>query len=449
MISDVKLFETIKWSPYGYWDENGIFIEKRHEFQIKILECFNSGAKKIVVDAGVRSGKTAIGSYLVLKTFLQGLEDIKGGKKNSVKIWIVAPNYDLTQRVFDYVVRWILKVEPKIVSHIKDRPFPQILINNNIWIQCRSAENKDSLMGEELDLCLMDEASKTQRDIYETYIFARLASRQGTFIPISSPFGQNWFYQQWQQAKETNSAFQFRTIDNPYFPPEKWEEAKRVLPKQVFNQEYEASFLPDAAAVFRGIDEIVKDNAECDVIAGHRYVMGVDLGKHEDFTVLTVIDKWNNNVVFWDRFKDIEYPFQKARIKATALRYNNARIIVDSTGVGEPIQEDLAREGLFVDDFKFTNQSKKELVEKLSIFIEQKNVWIPSREVLIDELKSFGYQLTDAGNIVYKAPQGLHDDATFSLALAIWGLTGRANPQTAIQQELAKIKRHKKKDNFV
>ena len=184
-------------------------------------------------------------------------------------------------------------------------------------------------------------------------------------------------------------------------------------------------------------------------MAGHRYVMGVDLGKHEDFTVLTVIDKWNNNVVYWDRFKDIEYPFQKKRIKATAERYNNARIIVDSTGVGEPIQEDLAREGLFVDDFKFTNQSKKELVEKGSIFIEQKNVFIPNKPELIDELKSFGYQLTDAGNVVYKAPQGLHDDAVFSLLLAIWGLTGRATPKTAIQQELAKVRKYKKKENFI
>ncbi len=427
-ISDKKLQEIIGFIP--------------HSGQQKVIE---SNARDIAICAGRRWGKSAICAYIVLKTFLEAW-----GVKKSEKIWIVAPNYELTQKVFEYLLRWILKVEPKIARYIQNRPFPQIKITESFWIQCKSAENPTSILGEELDLLIVDEAARIPKNVYDTYIYPTTSSRKGRTIFISTPFGQNWFYTKWMDCKQIQDglSLQFKTKDNPYFPIEEWERAKLKLPSQVFNQEYEASFLPDAAAVFRGIDEIIKDNAESDVVQGHRYIMGVDLGKHEDFTVLTVIDKYNNNVVYWDRFKDIEYPFQKARIKATALRYNNARIIVDSTGVGEPIQEDLAREGLFVDDFKFTNQSKKELVEKGSIFMEQKNVYIPPKEILIDELKSFGYQLTDAGNVIYKAPQGLHDDAVFSLLLAIWGLTGKAHPQTAIQQELAKSKRSNKKENY-
>ena len=107
---------------------------------------------------------------------------------------MVAPNYDLTQRVFDYVIRWALIYNSKWSSCVKDRPFPQLILFNDVWIQCRSGENKDSLMGEELDLCVIDEASKVQKEIYERYIFARLASRKGKVVLISSPFGQNWFY---------------------------------------------------------------------------------------------------------------------------------------------------------------------------------------------------------------------------------------------------------------
>jgi len=142
-----------------------------------------------------------------------------------------------------------------------------------------------------------------------------------------------------------------------------------------------------------------------------------------DFSVITVIDTATKAVVFIDRFKDIDYPFQKKRIIATAMRYNNARIVVDSTGVGQPIKDDLEREGLFIEDFHFTGKSKKELVEKLSIFIEQGIITIPNDLTLLDELTSFGYQLTDAGNIKYSAPQGLHDDCVMSLALATWQLT--------------------------
>lgn len=427
MISDDKLQEIIKWSP--------------HSGQQEILNSYLK-SRDITICAGRRWGKSAICAYLALKTLLEP----------NKHIWIVAPTYDLSQKVFDYVIQWFSKATPSQSGNIQMRPYPRIRTAHGSWLECKSAENPTSLLGEELDLTIVDEAARVSRRVYDTYIYPTSASRQGKTIFISTPFGQNWFYETYQWCKkhpEIASSFSFRSIDNPTFPQEEWNRAKQKLPSQVFEQEYEASFLPDAAAVFRGIDEIIKDNCLQDVITGHRYVMGVDLGKHEDFTVLTVIDKYNHNVVYWDRFNKIDYPFQQQRIKAVADRYNNARITVDSTVVGEPIKEDLERLGLFIDDFKFTNRSKKELVEKLSIYIEQKNIWIPNEEILIDELKSFGYQLTDSGNVVYKAPQGLHDDATFSLALAVWGLQGTPKPKTAIQQALEERNIKNIKANYI
>ena len=432
MISDEKLQNLIKWYP--------------HEGQEAIIK---SKSRDIAICAGRRWGKSAVCAYIVVRTFLQGLEEIQEGKRDSIKIWIVAPSYELTQKVFEYVIKWLLKADPTIGRHISNRPFPQIELSKSVWIQCKSAENPTSLLGEEIDLQIVDEAAQVSRRVYEQNLVPTTSSRKGRSVFISTPFGQNWFYTKWNWCKENGDAFQFKSIDGVSVDKEEWERTKGLLPIQIFNQEYEASFLPDAAAVFRGIDEIIKDNAEQDVYPLHRYTMGVDLGKHEDFTVLTVVDKNNNNVVYFDRFKQIDYPFQKARIKATAQRYNNARIIVDSTGVGEPIQEDLSRETLFIDDFKFTNRSKKELVEKLSIFIEQKRIWIPPQDVLIDELKSFGYHLTDSGNVIYRAPQGLHDDCVMSLALAVWGLIGAVRPITALQEELKKVRRQKRNQNYI
>jgi len=424
MISDKKLQEIIDFHP--------------HVGQQEILK---SQARDITICAGRRWGKSAVCGYIALKMLL---EDNK-------KIWIVAPTYELAQKVFEYLVKWFLKVAPSQSQNISYRPFPRIKTARGSLIQCKSTENPTGLLGEELDLVIVDEAARVSKRVYESHIFPTTTSRQGRTLFISTPFGQNWFYEKFLENKRTEDgqSFQFKTLDNPYFLKDEWERAKQKLPEQVFNQEYQSSFLPDAAAVFRGIEEIVKDDCLKDVIADHRYVMGVDLGKHEDFTVLTVIDKYNNNVVYFDRFKKIEYPFQKARIKATAERYRNARIVIDSTTVGEPIQEDLARQGLFVDDFKFTRKSKKELVEKLSIFIEQKLVWIPPQEELVDELKAFGYRLTDAGNVVYAAPQGIHDDCVDSLALAVWGLVGKAKPQDPIEEELIKVKKNKKHQNYI
>jgi len=420
MLSSKKLQEIIKWAP-----KSG---------QIEVEKC---KARDMVICAGRRWGKSSICAFIALKAFLRGLDDIKQGKTDSVKIWIVAPSYDLTQKVFEYFVKWFIRVYPDGHQFISNRPFPQVKLAEGVWLQCRSTENPTSMLGEELDLTIVDEAAIVPRRVYERYIFPTTSSRKGRTIFISTPFGQNWFYEQYQKAKLNNAAFHFRSIDGVSITREEWNRAKDKLPEQVFNQEYEASFLPDAAAVFRGVNEIIKDNCLQDAIPSHQYVMGVDLGKHEDFTVITVIDKWNNNVVYWDRFKDIDYPFQKKRIKAVADRYK-ARVYIDSTGVGEPIYDDLRREGIFIDDYKFTNKSKKELIEKLSINIEQKYIFIPPKTVLRDELESFGYKLTDSGNITYSAPQGLHDDCVISLALAVWGIRGKARPTSLLQEEVNK-----------
>ena len=94
--------------------------------------------------------------------------------------------------------------------------------------------------------------------------------------------------------------------------------------------------------------------------------MGVDLAKVQDFTVIAVYDMATNSQVFQDRFQTLEWPFQKQRIKAISLHYNRALVMLDATGIGDPIADDLMRAGIPVEPYKFTNESKKEIVEKLS-----------------------------------------------------------------------------------
>ncbi len=403
-----------------------------HKCQLEVL----AGLKRFnVICAGTRFGKSAICAYIALRAALTPNQHI----------WVVAPTYDLTRKIYAYLAKFIANAFPTALKEggikMSDRIGAMRIDFKswNTWIEFKSAENPTSLLGEELDLCIVDECSRIKKEVWESYLYSRLTSRKGSVVFISTPFGKNWFYWEWLKANDAENpdgaAFRFKSIDNPYFTQEEWDKAKKNLPIQVFKQEHEAEFLDDAASVFRSVEEIIKDNTLCDVKAGHSYTMGVDIGKHEDFTVLTVIDTYNNNVVYFDRFNQIDYPFQKARIEATAKRYS-ARVFIDSTSVGEPIFEDLQRSGVFIDDFRFTNKSKKELIEKLSIYIEQKLVWIPNNEQLLGELSAFGYTLTGSGNILYRAPEGLHDDCVFSLALAVWGLQGKARPETVLERKL-------------
>lgn len=394
IIDDKDLQRRIKWTP--------------HKNQQIILDGAR-GKRNVSVCAGVRFGKSALCGYEVFKHLLC----------DNQRIWIVSLSYDMSQKVFKYVTDFAGTYDKRLLRNASHRPPQRFEIPEfNSFVECKSIENVNSLLGEEINLAIFDEASRFSPDIYERYIAARLASRQGKLFSISTPFGKNWFFKNHLKA---DASFNFTTLDNPYFPKEEWESAKKRLPEQVFKQEYEASFLDDAASVFRGVKDIISDDCLRDA-EDHRYFLGVDLGKHEDFTVLTVLDKYTHKVVYHDRFRKIDWNLQKERIIATAKTYNNARIIIDSTGLGDPISDDLKHHGLLVDDFKISGKSKQQLIDKLSIFIQQKGIEIPPINVLVSELESYGYQLTDAGNVRYSAPQGMHDDCVISLALAVWGL---------------------------
>jgi hypothetical protein len=428
MIDELKLQAKIGFTP--------------HKCQAEVL---SSKSRDLCICAGRRFGKSAIAAYIAIRTLLSG---DKEGKP--VKIWIVSPTYDLSQRVFDYLVRWFSLAVPSQKGGISSRPFPQIRTAGGSIVQCKSAENPNGLLGEELDLLIIDEASRIPKNVYETYLFPTTTVRKGKTVFISTPFGKNWFFHKYLKLKETNGSFTYKSIDNPSVGADEIERAKGMLPEQVFKQEYEAAFLEDAASVFRGIHEIVSDGLLKDVVPGHPYCMGVDLGKVEDFTVITVIDKLTNEVVYWDRFNKIDYPFQKKRILEVAKRYN-ARVLIDATGgIAGSIKDDLERDGAMIDSFKLytydsERSSKKELVEKLSIYIQNKMLKIPNNPVLIDELESYGYQLTEKGNVQYSAPSGQHDDAVISLALAVWMLQGKPIIVNPIQHEIQQIRVQEKK----
>jgi len=407
-------------------------------------EVVASRERIIVICAGRRWGKSAICGYLVVKKFLQGLLEIRKKERKSLKIWIVAPTYDLSKKVFDYVVTFLLAYDKSFHQYVKDRPYPQIRLGHNIWIECRSADNPKGLLGEELDFLVVDEAANMGANIWYDYLMPATAAKgkncQTVFI--STPRGKNWFYELYLAAKDTKSAFHFTSLEGESITAEEWQRLKESSPRDYFSQNYEASFLENAVSVFRNVRHIVKDTLAKPRV-GHYYVMGVDLAQIEDFTVLVVIDKSTHEVVAFDRFQKIPYPLQIDRIEALARSYH-AKVIIELNAMGIAVADELRARGVSIEGFKTAGSispdldkqgSKEKIINKLALDIETKNIFIPSEEVLIDELESFAYEISPSGRYRYGAPAGYHDDCVISLALANWALKGKQ------KKELAKAKR--------
>jgi len=395
-LSDTKLQDKIKWHP--------------HERQKLILQ---SKAMDMVINAGRRFGKSAVVAYIALRMLLM----------DNKRIWIAAPTYDLSKRPFDYLVRWLGTGFPSSTGGMSLRPVPRITMPWGSYVECKSAENPTGFLGEEVDLLIIEEAAKFKPNIYENYLFPVTSSRLARTIYISTPFGKNWFHKKHLEVKKDPNGeyFHFESKDNPYFSEEAWDLAKRKLSQDAFNQNYRAVFLDDTATVFRGIRNIVGDclgEPEVD----HMYIVSADIAKHKDWTVINVVDRFNPKVRYWERFQKRDYPYIKERIVAAARKYKTRDIIIDSTGIGDAVSDWIKRDGFNVTDFKFSNTSKLQLVEKLRIFIENKSIIIPDNEIVLDEFESFTQELTASGNVRYTAPVGMYDDCVDSLGLAVWRL---------------------------
>ena len=366
-----------------------------------------------MVDAGRGSGKTAVASYEILK------ELMIDGKQ----VCLVAPSYGLTDRVMEYLERWIAKGFPNLLPAISKRPFPKIQTPWNSSLECKSATEPVGILGKRYDLLVVDEASRVPKGVYETYIFPT-TSAGGRELFISSPFDRNWFYQKWIKAKDGNGAFRFSSKENPYFEEAEWERAKKTLPELIFKQEYMAEFLEGAASVFRKIRDCIDGQLE-EYDSSHQYLLGVDLGRYHDFTVICVVDATTRHLVYFDRFNQVDWELQKKRISTVANQYGHCQIWIDATSitVGDAYVQQLSDAGYYVSGYKIGgNIAKRQLVEKLSILIDQKKISFPEIDVLIDELETFAYELSPSGVIRYQAPEGMYDDCVIALALAVWEL---------------------------
>jgi len=339
--------------------------------------------------------------------------------------WIVAPNYELTKKVFREVIIILNKVFPALIER-QSEANTYIKLRNGSELVGKSADNPVSLLGEGLDFLIVDEAASIKREVWEEYLRPTLADRKGWALFISTPKGKNWFYEEYVRGKDRKVKHQdgwnYLTSDNPYIPREEIAHAEKYLPERVFLQEFQGKFIEDIGGVFRGVRECVGGRLE-EPDPNRSYVMGVDLAKYQDYTVVIVMDKVNKQVVYFDRFHKLDWNFQKNKIANVIRRYNNCQCIIDATGIGDPIYDDLNRLGLNIVPYKISGTSKKPLIENLSLNIQDGLIKYPDIPELINELNIYAYKQNPAtGHTSYSAPEGYHDDIVIALALACWSI---------------------------
>lgn len=379
-----------------------------------------------------------------------------------------AANYFITQALRRKFKRglWVDTVNSNIeryverffIPHLKKLPADQwkwrkqvkILNIFDSYIDFRSVDNPENIEGEGYDLGFLNEAGIILKDRYlwDNAIRPMFWDNPNSVVIIGgTPKGGGGVFEELaQRGKDPDQPnyayFHFTTYDNPYLNHELLESEHKDLTQSVLQQEVYAQFLSDSGAVFRNIKNISVATPK-GPRSGHLYVMGVDLAKVQDWTVITVYDRSNNRQVYQDRFQSLDWTLQKQKIAGIARVYNNAIVYIDATGVGDPIADDLLSVGVSVEPIRFTNESKKQMIEKAMLYTEQSRVYMIYLPETVKEFQNFTYDMSSSGRIIYNAPAGFHDDIVWSHCLAIWGL----NPIYEKQQpeEPSRIQEYKQR----
>jgi len=315
-----------------------------------------------------------------------------------------------------------------------------------IWFL--SADNPDSIRGFGFQGIVIDEAASIPADVWHYVLRPTISQTLGWAVFVSTPKGRNWFHDLFTRGMDPTekdyASFRFPSKASPYFPAQEWEEARRTLPADVFRQEYEAEFLDDSAGVFSGIEGCLFDpssvGSEQLAVGRRNVVIGCDIAKHTDWTVLIAMDATSGRCFDMERFNHLEWPIQKERILSFA-RKHRGRVILDATGIGDPIYDDLKRVWPDIEGFRLSAGSKTELIQRLIVAVEQRRICWPcvaptaqapgamqgkpggggQWDALTNELRRYEYAIGPSGHISYSAPSGYHDDCVMALALANHG----------------------------
>ena len=369
-----------------------------------------------VAACGRRFGKSTLALELMARPALDGQP-----------VAYFSPTYKLLTEVWRYMESILHPVIQR--SSMTERRIE--LITGGV-IECWSMDNPDAGRSRRYARVVVDEAGLVADlgERWQAAIRPTLADLRGDAWLMGTPKGRNFFWECFNRGQDEQQpdwmSWQKPTSANPHIHPDEISAMRQELTERRFAQEILAQFLDDAGGVFRGVLACATLPLENDPIPEHRYIIGCDWGKSNDYTVFAVVDMTARQCVALDRSNKVDYTLQRGRLQALCDRWKPDTVIAESNSMGEPIIEALGRSGLPVRGFTTSNATKAVIIEALALAFERQDIAILNHPVLTAELQAYEASKLPSGLTRYSAPESMHDDCVMGLALA-WSAMGRTN----------------------
>jgi len=433
----------------------------------------NGKQRKLAILAPRGSGKSyALAVAVTIYMFFKRFRDL---------IFVLAPSEDQAALIFGYVYRNFKdnKFLDSLVDNYKFHNKPHIRMKGGTLMRrapLAPSNQGQSIRGQHPTLCIVDESPLIDDRLFVDNVEPAIVSNKAPFINLGTPKSKDnhmwrYLYDDSYGASFTRLVYTWRdavkkgdAYSAPYTEEDMLEKMMEWGEDSIYwRTEYECEFVESVSNVFNPekikaclheYEVTTAESLESGRDYGPNITVGVDVGKSVNSTVIT---GWRREKSMGDiagddiarliyieeinpRTGGHDIPFQRQRIMDVSNALGADKLIVDCTGIGGAIEQDLrlacinsAPQIHFI-GFVFTGGprgTKTQMYRDYQSFIQQGRVIVPSPDNLLPHQakvinkwirEHFDLQYTmDAANKTEKiaAPDTKHDDYCDSSAMGL------------------------------
>ena len=433
----------------------------------------NGKQRKLAILAPRGSGKSyALAVAVTIYMFFKRFRDL---------IFVLAPSEDQAQLIFGYVYRNFKdnKFLDSLVDNYKFHNKPHIRMKGGTMMRrapLAPSNQGQAIRGQHPTFCIVDESPLIDDKLFVDNVEPAIVSNKAPFINLGTPKSKDnhmWRYLYDDAYSETYTRLHYTWRDAvkegeaysaPYTEEEMLEKMMEWGEDSIYwRTEYECEFVESVSNVFtpekiksclHDFEITTPESLEPGRDYGPNITIGVDVGKSVNSTVITgwqreksVGDNIGEDVARLIYIEEInprsgghDIPFQRQRIMDVANALGADKLIVDCTGIGGAIEQDLrlacinSTPQIHFIGFVFTGGpkgTKTQMYRDYQSYIQQQRVVVPKPDNLAKHearlinkwiREHFDLQYTmDASQKTERiaAPTGKHDDYCDSSAMGL------------------------------
>lgn len=398
--------------------------------------------------------------------------------KNGVLIGIFAPALHqaqisfnrLKERMFSKHSMAVME-DPDIQVSLDTNNGQNVALSNGSVITCMSASEGSNIEGKSYMIVIIDEAQDVSNFKYTKSIFPMGAFYNATYILIGTPTtSKGFFYHSIERNKREHmnggkrNHFEYGYLTVLKYNPKYGKHIEGAMRKlgedsDEFQMSYNLKWILERGMFVNSdtFDRLGEPNLGTVLVdMQKKHTVGIDCGKKNDSTVITIVEVDYDNPVIVEAAKDMNtpdyitynttikawlelvgdnYEEQYPEVLSFISNFNVVRIAIDATGAGSPIADRLAANvDCEVIPYVFGSVSKSILYKHFDAEIKSKRFRYPANEETKQSREYYRFmeqmeelQKTYSGqHLVVSHPdeRGKHDDYPDSAALAVWAAKG-------------------------